>query len=172
MLKRIIKILGHFEELALAYVSLTLGILIVLEIILRTTGITAFFWLEELGRYVLIFMTLCGASLAVKYGRHPSMTALFNIVPTPVGHVIKGIAWLFLSVFFAFIDYYAWSHIGHINKLGLRTSTLGVPFTIPYLPIGIFFLVISIRYFLAFVREIQAFRNKGVQIGTEPEALH
>lgn len=172
MLKKVIKILNHVEEIALAYVSLGLAILIVLEILLRSTGITAFYWLEELGRYVLVFMTLCGASLAVRYERHPSMTALFTVVPTHVSHVIKAIVWLFLSGFFAFVDYYAWSHIGHIYKLGLQTSTLGVSFVIPYLPICFFFFVMCVRYFLAFVKEIQAFRNEVGHISTVDAAVN
>ena len=157
--EKIIKILHHAEEIALAYVSLGLGILIVLEILLRSTGVTAFYWLEEFGRYVLIFMTLCGASLAVRSDSHPKMTAIFSIVPGRGSHIIKAVVNLFLAVFFVFIDYIAWTHILHVKKIGLQTSTLGVPFYVPYLPIGVFLLVIFVRYFIDFVKEIQAFRG-------------
>ena len=159
IMKIFVKFLNHVEEIALAYVSLGLGILIVFEILIRSTGITAFYWLEELGRYVLIFMTLCGANLAVRYGRHPSMTALFSVLPAQISHLVKAVVWIFLSGFFAYIDYYAWAHIMHIYKLGFQTSTLGVSFVVPYLPIGIFIFFMCIRYFLAFLKEIKAFRD-------------
>lgn len=168
MLKIFAKFLNHVEEIALAYISLGLAVLIVLEIFMRSTGITAFFWLEELGRYVLIFMTLCGANLATRYERHPSMTALFSVLPTHVSHLVKAIVWALLSGFFAYIDYYAWVHIKNIYKLGFQTSTLGVSFVVPYLPIGIFFFFICIRYFLAFLREIKAIRNDKDLIHTTP----
>ncbi|MBW1800899.1 MAG: TRAP transporter small permease subunit [Deltaproteobacteria bacterium] len=158
-MKIFVKFLNHLEEIALAYISLGLGILIVLEIMIRSTGITAFYWLEELGRYVLIFMTLCGANLAIRYGRHPSMTALFSLLPAQISHVVKAVVWIFLSGFFAYIDFYAWAHIKHIHKLGFQTSTLGVSFVVPYLPIGVFIFFMCIRYFLEFLKEIKAFRN-------------
>lgn len=159
MIKKTIKVLQHAEEIALAYVSLGLGILIVLEILLRSSGVTAFYWLEELGRYILIFMTLCGASIAVRSDRHPKMTAIFSIVPERGSHIIKAIVNLFLAVFFAFIDYIAWAHIVHIKKIGMQTSTLGVPFYIPYVPIGVFLFVIFVRYLIEVVKEIQAYRG-------------
>lgn len=159
MVNKAIKILHYAEEIALAYVSLGLGILIVLEILLRSTGITAFYWLEELGRYILIFMTLCGASMAVRSDSHPKMTAIFSIVPGRGSHVIRAVVNLFLTVFFVFIDYIAWSHVLHVKKIGMQTSTLGIPFYVPYVPIAFFLLIIFVRYFLDFVKEIQAFRN-------------
>ena len=168
MTKIFVKFLNHVEEIALAYISLGLGVLIVLEILIRSTGITAFYWLEEFGRYVLIFMTLCGANLAVRYDRHPSMTALFSLLPAQISHLVKAVVWIFLSAFFAYIDYYAWAHIRHIYKLGFQTSTLGVSFVVPYLPIGIFFFFICIRYFLAFLREIKAVRDDKELIHTTP----
>jgi len=163
MVRKIVIILHHAEEIALAYVSLGLGILIVLEILLRSTGVTAFYWLEELGRYILIFMTLCGASLAVRYNSHPSMTALFSFVPEKGSYAIRALVNLFLSLFFAYIDYLAWTHIWNVKKIGMQTSTLGFPFFIPYLPIGVFLLIISVRYFIDFVKEIQAFLGHTVE---------
>jgi C4-dicarboxylate transporter, DctQ subunit len=159
MVNKVIKVLHHAEEIALAYVSLGLGILIVLEILLRSTGVTAFYWLEELGRYVLIFMTLCGASIAVRSDSHPKMTAIFSFVPEKGAHIIKAIVNIFLALFFAYIDYIAWAHILHVKMIGMQTSTLGIPFYVPYVPIGVFLFIICVRYLIDFVKEIQAFRD-------------
>ncbi|MBN1101849.1 MAG: TRAP transporter small permease subunit, partial [Deltaproteobacteria bacterium] len=91
MAKSFVRFLNHLEEIALVYVSLALGCLIVLEICLRSTGITAFFWLEELGRYILVFTTLCGANLAVRYNDHPAMTAVVSSLPSPVSHAVMAL---------------------------------------------------------------------------------
>ena len=165
MVKKIIVVLNYTEEILLAYVSLGLAILIVIEILLRSTGITAFYWLEELGRYVLILITLCGASLAVKRVRHPTMTALLTSVPKRVSHLILVITSLFLAVFFAYADYFAWMHIAHVQRVGFQTSTLGIPFFIPYLPIGVFFLAICVRYVLRAVNEFRLFINPSLEAG-------
>ena len=157
---KLVRFLNRVEEIALAYVSLGLAILIVTEIILRSTGIIAFYWLEELGRYVLIFMTLCGASMAVKNDSHPKMTAIFMLISTKAGHVLRAIVYLFLSGFFAFFDYFAWFNIKETYMLKMQTSTLGLPFYIPYLPIAIFVFVMCVRYFIAALKEFQALHNE------------
>jgi TRAP-type C4-dicarboxylate transport system permease small subunit len=134
--------------------------MIVLEIGLRSTGITAFYWLEELGRYILVFTTLCGANLAVRYGDHPSMTALVTSTSPQVSHVIKAVANLFLASVFAYLDYYAWFYIVHTYRSGFQTSTLAIPFFIPYLPFGIFIFFMSVRYLIRCFKEIQALRSE------------
>jgi C4-dicarboxylate transporter, DctQ subunit len=156
MVKTFVKFLNHLEEIALVYVSLALGFLIVLEICLRSTGITAFYWLEELGRYVLVFTTLCGANLAVRYNDHPAMTAVVTSLPSQVSHVVVALVSLFLVSVFAYLDYYTWFYIVRTYQSGFKTSTLTIPFFIPYLPIGIFIFFMSVRYLIRFFKEIQA----------------
>jgi len=158
MVKTFVNILNHLEEIALAYVSLALACMIVLEIALRSTGITAFYWLEELGRYILVFMTLCGANLAVRYGDHPSMTALVTSTPPRISHAIMCVANLFLAVVFAYLDYYSWFYIYHNFRSGFQTSTLAIPFFIPYLPFGIFIFFMCVRYLIMFFKEAKALR--------------
>jgi TRAP-type C4-dicarboxylate transport system permease small subunit len=153
-----VKVLNHLEEIALVYVSLALAFLIVLEICLRSTGITAFFWLEELGRYVLVFTTLCGACLAVRYDDHPAMTAVLTSLPPQVRHAVVALVGLFLCFVFAYLDYYTWFYIAHTFRSGFTTSTLTIPFFIPYLPIGVFIFFMSVRYLIQFFKEIQALK--------------
>lgn len=160
MLKSFVRFLNHLEEIVLVYVSLTLALLIVLEICLRSTGITAFYWLEELGRYVLVFTTLCGANLAVRYNDHPAMTALVTGVPSRVSHVLVALVSLFLVVLFAYLDYYTWFYIVHTYRSGFKTSTLTIPFFIPYLPIGVFIFFMAVRYLIRFFKEVQAFLSE------------
>lgn len=160
MVKGIVKFLNHLEEISLVYMSLALAFLIVLEICLRSTGITAFYWLEELGRYILVFTTLCGANLAVRYGDHPAMTAVVTSVPPPVSHALKSLVSLFLVFIFAYLDYYAWFYIAYTLRSGFKTSTLTIPFFIPYLPIGIFIFFMSVRYLIQFFKEIQALKHE------------
>jgi TRAP-type C4-dicarboxylate transport system permease small subunit len=132
MVKTFVKVLNHLEEIALVYVSLALAFLIVLEICLRSTGITAFFWLEELGRYVLVFTTLCGACLAVRYDDHPAMTAVVTNLPPQVRHAVVALVGLFLCFVFAYLDYYTWFYIAYTFRSGFKTSTLTIPFFIQF----------------------------------------
>lgn len=156
MIRGFVKFLHYLEEIALAYVSLGLAVLMVLEILLRSTGIISFYWLEELGRLVLVFITLAGANLALRYGAHPSMTALVTALPPKASHIFMSIVYLFATLLFGYLSYYAWGHIWHVYQIGMQTSTLGVPFYVAYLPIGFFFFFICVRYVLFCASELQA----------------
>jgi len=159
-LQELVKALNYVEEVLLAYVTLTLGILIVIATAYRKLGIIGFFWLEEFGRFILIFIIFLGISLAVKYERHPSMIALYLKLPTQAGHVIKAIVNFGCFAFFVYVDYYAWLHVIHLHELGLITPTLRVPFYIPYLPIAIFSIGVFVRFLLISIKEFQAFLRK------------
>ena len=64
MLHKMVGALNYVEDGLLAYLFVGLGILIVADIPGRKFSITEFYWLEELGRYIMICMTFLGASKA------------------------------------------------------------------------------------------------------------
>lgn len=160
VIAKLVKAINYAEEILLAYVSLGLAALIVVGVISRKLGLPGLFWLEELGRYILIFATFLGASIAVKYASHPAMVALVTSVPARAAHVIKSLTSFVCFAFFAWLDYYAWLHIIHMADIGVKTSTLGVPFYVPYLPVAIFCAGIFVRYLLISVKEFQALIKK------------
>lgn len=157
MFLKTVKILNYAEEVLLAYCFSGLGILIVFDSLGRKFGIFSIFWLEEFGRYILIFMAFIAAGKAVKDDRHINMGTVVGLFPIQIIHVIKGITNLLCFLFFLYMDYFAWLHVIHLYRIGARTSTLGVPFYIPYLPIPIFFVCIFVRYLIASVKEFQTF---------------
>jgi C4-dicarboxylate transporter DctQ subunit len=153
---KLIEILNYTEDVLLTYCITGVGALIVFDSLLRKFGIFSIHWIEELSRFVLILIAFLGASKAVKDGRHVSMETVVGMLPTQIIHVINAIKNLLCFGFFLFLDYYAWLHIVHLHRIGFRTSTLGIPFFVPYLPIPIFCMGIFVRYFLASLKEFQA----------------
>jgi C4-dicarboxylate transporter DctQ subunit len=124
-------------------------------VVTRRFGV-GFLWLEETSRYILIFSTFLGASLAVKYGVHFAMTALQTRGPIAGRHVMVAATNLACSLFFLLIVYYGFVYVLHLQRLGVKTAILGIPRFVPYLPIPIFSIGISIRFFLIFLKEIRA----------------
>ncbi len=167
MVRRLIEAFNYAEDAVLAYFFVGLAILIVIDIPGRKFGLTSFYWLEEFGRYVMIFLTLLGASKAVKGGKHLSMNAVLKRFPTKAGHFIQGITNFGCFVFLAYIDYYAWSHIIHMHKIGLQTSTLGIPFYIPYLPIAVFLICMFVRFLISSVKEFSAVFEERIEDGAK-----
>ncbi len=155
MIGKIIKVLNRLEEYLLGGIILGLAGIVTVQVFTRRVGI-GFFWLNETGRHLLIFITFLGASLGVKYGVHFAMTALQERGPLPVRHVLKAITNLACSLFFLLIIYYGFSYVVHLQRIGVTTATLGIPRFITYLPIPVFSIGISIRFFLVFLKEIRA----------------
>lgn len=162
MTGKIVKIFNYLEEYVLACFVLALAVLTVIQIITRYSAGFGFFWLEETGRHVLIFITFLGASLGVKYGSHFSMTALERSLPAAASHMVRALVNLGCAIFFIVIVYYGLSHVMQLQRFGVTTSTLRIPLYIPYLAIPVFSTVIALRFFLIFLKEGRAFlaRNR------------
>ena len=159
--KKFFQLLNHAELFLLAYVCLTLAVMVVFAAVGRRFGFSGMFWLEELSRHTLIFITFLAASFAVKFRRHPAMTALENRLSGRKRHILIGLRSLSGFLFFLWLDYYAWSHVFRFRQLGVRTSTTGIPFYFIYSAIAVFCMFIFLRYLLATVKEFQALVKTG-----------
>jgi len=119
----------------------------------------------------MIFLTLLGASKAVKGGKHLSMNAVLRRLPTKAGHLVQGITNFGCFAFLAYIDYYAWSHIVHMYKIGLQTSTLGIPFYIPYLPIAVFLISMFVRFLISSIKEFSSVLGERIEAGAKVQSV-
>ena len=156
--RKLITAFNRAEDFLLAYFFLGLGLLIVVDILGRRLGLfMSFFWLEELGRHIMIFMTLLGACKAVKGRKHLSMNAFVRRLPVRWGHLIQGITDFACFAFMVCFSYYAWHHVVHLYTMGVDTSTLEIPFFIPYLPIALFGMGMFVRFLISSVTEFQAY---------------
>ena len=161
--KKMIKALNNIEFLALAYIPVVFAVLIVIEMVNRKLGLKGFPWLEEMSRHMLIFITFMGASVAIKTKAHMVMDVLYLKLPTKLGHLLKAFVYLGCAILLAFIDYYAWIWIIKLERIGITTSTLKIPFFIPYLSIGVFLIGMVIRYTIESVKEFLSFWGKDSQ---------
>ena len=155
MIDKIIRILNRLEEYLLGCTILAVAGIVTAQVFTRWFGI-GFFWIDETGRQILIFVTFLGASMGVKYGSHFAMTALQESGPIVNRHVLKAITNLACALFFVIIIYQGFAYVLYLKKLGVTTATLGLPRFIPYLPIPVFSVVISLRFFLIFIRETRS----------------
>ena len=141
------RILNNIEELVLGLTLLGLAIFVFIQVVLRYCFHFAFSWAQELGRYLTIFLTFLGASLGVKYGTHFSMEALVKYLPPRFNHLIRALANFLCGLFFILIIYFAVVQIQKLHRYGARTATLHLPMYIPYIPIPLFCVTISLRFF-------------------------
>ncbi len=161
-MKKLFKFLSNIEELFIGYALLGLAIIATLQVVLRYTFGIAYDWVDEGSRYMIILITFMGAAVCVKYGTHFGMDALVQYVPNRVKHLLKAMANLVSAFSMFVIFYYSWIQIWKLSGFGATTPSLQIPMYIPYLPIGIFTLVIACRFL------IQAFKHGRCMVNNSP----
>ncbi len=151
-MKSFIRRLNKLEELFIGYALLGIAVIATLQVVLRyTTGI-AYDWVDEGSRYMTILITFVGAGVCVRYGSHFSMDALVQYSPNRVKHLLKVLANLVSTFAMAVVFYYSWVQIERLHRFEATTPSFQIPMYIPYLPIGIFTLVISLRFLLQTIK--------------------
>ena len=155
MKDKVLHVLDVIEGYLLAIPFVLLCVLIVVDIAMRTFFQSGLSWLEEFGRYVLVFGTFLGASMAIRTDDHPRMTALLVAVPHTVRQILKIVGDLICIVGLAVVDYYSWLQIASMMRIGTMTSTLPVPLWVPYVIIPIALCTMAVRYVIETVTDIR-----------------
>jgi TRAP-type C4-dicarboxylate transport system permease small subunit len=110
------------------------------NVVLRFTTGVSILWVEEVSRYLMIWLTLLGAGMVLRYGGHVGIETLQDALPRRAA-AIRGAIVVLLAAFFVFMvavgARYAWLGWGQ------TTPVLGIPIGVVYLalPIGFAFLL-------------------------------
>jgi C4-dicarboxylate transporter, DctQ subunit len=154
------KIVNNIEELFLGYTLLVLAFGATYQVVMRYGFGIAYDWFEEWARYLTVLITFVGAGLGVKYGTHFSMEALTQYAPDRFAHLVKVMANLVSSFVMAVVCYFSWIQIGKLIRFEVLTPASQIPMWIPYLPIGVFSVVISYRFLMTAVKHWKDFLNR------------
>lgn len=143
------KLKNIFTQTEMVIVTIPLFLLCVLTVVQVITR--AFFkigihWLEEFGRYILLYSTFIGAGIAIKSDEHPRMTAIITLLPEKTGCVVKILGDLVCAFILLILDYYAWIQVINVFVRGTRTSTLPLPMWIVYAILPVAMIIMSVRY--------------------------
>jgi C4-dicarboxylate transporter DctQ subunit len=159
-MKRIWKGINMLEELFLGYTLLLIALVATFQVLMRYAFGIAYDWFTEWARYLTVLIAFMGAGLGVKYGTHFSMEALTQYSPDRVAHLLKVAGNLVAAFTMGVVCYYSWIQIGKLARFGVLTPATEVPMWIPYLPIGLFSAVISVRFLLQTLRHAKAFLSR------------
>lgn len=161
-MKKAINVFRTLEKMFLVIPVAFLCVCIVINILLRAFFHSGISWLEEFSRYVFVFATFLGASIAVESDQHPKMTAIVDAVPRKASLILKIAGNLFCAVLSVVVAYYGYQQILKMIANGARASSLPVPMYVPYLIIPLGMLVSAIRYLCQVWQEAGAFRAEPV----------
>jgi C4-dicarboxylate transporter DctQ subunit len=166
-MKKLLEIVNKTEELFVGYALLAIAVVATVQVFLRYTFGIAYDWVDEGSRYMTILITFIGAGICVRYGAHFSMDALIQYAPNRIKHLLKMTANLVSALIMTVTFYYSWIQIGKLHRFEATTPSFQIPMYIPYLPIGIFTIVIALRFFIQAAKNAQGliknspFRSEG-----------
>lgn len=148
-MKKVAALIDSIEKYMLVCPFLLLGLCIVFEVFSRKFFHFGLSWLQEMGRYIMVYGTFLGASMAVKGRNHPSMTAIKDALPLRIKQVLTVIGNLICTGGMAVVAYYSWIQLANYVRVGTLTSSLwGLPVYVPFAIMPICTSVMCVRFMM------------------------
>lgn len=137
--RNINKVLGLFTNFLLIIMTLAVFAQVIFRFVLEQP----LAWSEELSRYLMIWITFLGASLAIEKKAHPMIEIFARLLPGRIQKMVQVIAMLFSSVFYSLLIYFGSQFAA--RSFGQLTPAMGLPIGYVYLiiPISGVLLLIS-----------------------------
>jgi C4-dicarboxylate transporter DctQ subunit len=138
-------ILNKFAEKAVIFLMTAISVIIFVQVVSRYVFNSSLTWSEEVGRYILIWITFLGASIGVKKYSHIGIDFIYEKISIKNKKILDFII-IFIGLVFSFIMFYYGFKLAYMVRFQ-KSSALLIPMTIPYLALPVSGLLIFIHYF-------------------------
>lgn len=156
---------SKIEAFVLSWGIIFVAIILIGNSLGRVLFSRTFSFAEEVGQLLMLIVTFFGASHAVRFGRHVSMSAVFDAVPYKMKKIFLYVISFGSSASLFFLAYLSVKYIYQVYALGRITPALSIPAWIIYSVMPLGFFLMAIQYLIAFVLNI---KHKNVlYIGSE-----
>ena len=160
-MKKTLDLFRRLEYILLVAPMAFLCICIVINIVMRAFFQSGLSWLEELSRYIFVFSTFLGASIAVETGQHPKMTAVVDSLPNAGKQIFLIVGNLFCAALSFLVAYYGYQQVMRMIANGATASSVHIPLFVPYLIIPLGTLVAGIRYLILAASSVKLLAKGG-----------
>ena len=137
-----------------------MALMVFANVLLRFFTDNSILWVEEVSRYLMIWLTFLGAGLVLRYGGHVGIDTLQEALPRQAAS-IRMLVFILLLGFFLFMT---WVGVRYaVFAWGQTTPIMEVPIGAVYLAIPIGFILLIVHLLLmaeAYIRRRQ-FRADG-----------
>lgn len=158
-LRRCMKAFEFIEMNYLIFFTSFIGILIMVEIVLRLLGLQGLRWIEEFGRMMLVTTTLVGSSIAVKSKGHMAMDALINCLPPKAANLLEIVVDLLGGAGFIWLGVVSFQWTAVLKATHRTMESIPLEFWWFWVIISIAFLTTGVRFLLQIVKNIRALRS-------------
>jgi TRAP-type C4-dicarboxylate transport system permease small subunit len=115
--------------------TIAITVTITLEVVFRYVLQLPLIGSEELATYIMVWLAMLSAALAVREKAHIGMEALINLTPAAVQRVIAHVNHGLILVFLGFLVY--WGIIHTLAVVGQMSPSLRISMVWPYLAIPV-----------------------------------
>ncbi len=105
-MERLSRLCNKAAEKALLVLGLTMAVVVICQVFSRYVLNHSLFWSEELARYLLVWLSFFGASVAYYRNAHPSMDLLYARIPVSSQRLSRIVVHLLCLVFFLLMLWY------------------------------------------------------------------
>lgn len=105
-LERISRSVNHWVEYILFGLGFTMSVVVAVQVFFRYALNHSLFWSEELARYLLVWLTFLGASVAYRRTLHPGIDIVYAQMPVPIQRMISIFIHFISTVLFGVMIFY------------------------------------------------------------------
>lgn len=129
---------------SLVVVGAAMSIIVLLQVVFRFLIHVPFPWSEELARYLMIWMGMLGAFVALRQGRHIGVGVFVDRLPPSLGSKVRVTVQLITIGFLAIVARFGFS-LASLNA-GQLSPAMRIPMTFPYLaiPVGSCLMILEL----------------------------
>jgi TRAP-type C4-dicarboxylate transport system permease small subunit len=164
MLERLDRALIAANRAVLAGLLAAMAVLVFGNVCARYLFNTSFGWVEELTRYMMIWLAYLGAGLALRHGNHVAVMLLVDALPRTPALALRGLVGLVMAAFLAALAWIGWEYADFAWRQ--RTPVLQWPTGAVYLAIPVGTVLMALHLVLGF-RSFAAGRGDLADPGAE-----
>jgi TRAP-type C4-dicarboxylate transport system permease small subunit len=105
-LERISRSVNHWVEYVLFGIGFAMSTVVAIQVFFRYALNHSLFWSEELARYLLVWLTFLGASVAYRRNIHPGIDIVYVRMPTSIQRTVSIFIHFISTVLFGVMIFY------------------------------------------------------------------
>ena len=144
-MKKLDKIVSKIEELIAVIGLSAMSIITIVAVFFRYVLQNPIIWSEEAARYLMVWSTLLGISIATRQKAHLGIDILVSMAPKKAQRALEITSGALMIVMFVFLTFVSVLFIQNAMKTGNVSPMLRIPFYLIYLALPIGFGLSAIR---------------------------
>jgi len=156
-LEKLSRKLNRLVEYSLFWLGFSMAAIVAVQVFFRYVLNHSLFWSEELARYLLVWLTFLGASVAYRRHAHATVDVIYRRLPEWGKRISSILVHLFSLFFFGVMTVYGWQ-FAHFVRLQISPA-LNLPKWIPHAVLPVSGLILFIHAMAFLLKDLEEIRH-------------